>query len=147
MPERGHRRWVSVLPVSATPAASMQTASSCTSASLWREQTRLAGRFAERRRNVIMSPGSRERATNPHMHSGNNPESSSMEFHRARGRRINHRNKGHGRGQQHPEQHRGVWGGGAGSKQRCENNFITPAPSDRSGRLSDTLHFQRWQLL
>ncbi len=35
MPEWGHRRWVSVLPVSATPDMSMQSASSCTRVSLW----------------------------------------------------------------------------------------------------------------
>lgn len=48
---------------------------------------------------VITSPGSRgyaAPAVHPHMHSGwnsNNPKSSSMEFQRARGRRINHRRR------------------------------------------------------
>lgn len=94
-----------MLPVSATPATSMQTASPCTSASLWGEQTRQAGRFAEHARRppcVIMRPGSQGHAANRHMHSGNNPQSSSMEFQRAGGRRINGRNKGHEREQQPP---------------------------------------------
>lgn len=96
---------MSVLPVSATPATSMQTASPCTSASLRGEQTRQAGRFAEHARRppcVIMSPGSQGHAANRHMHSGNNPQSSSMEFQRAGGRRINGRNQGHEREQQSP---------------------------------------------
>ena len=105
MPERGHRRWVSVLPVSATPDTSMQSASACTRVTLRAVKggkITLTVRFVEQKAPVcegrwrpacpIMSPG--RPAANPHMHSGrnsNNPKSSSMEFHRAGGRQINHR--------------------------------------------------------
>lgn len=66
-------------------------------------------------------------AANPHMHSGwnsNNPKSSSMEFHRAGGRQINHRRckqvtpgRTATRGQ----------GGGAGGGERFENNPRPPS--------------------
>lgn len=128
----------------------------------------------QRLASVIMSPGwwgHMVPAANPRTHSGwnsNHPKRSSMEFHRARGRQINHRlreavnhNHCHKEGQekaatQRAAQKRRERGGGGGRGWLIAHRDLKItqvwalgclAPSDRPGSLRDTLHFQRWQLL